>query len=284
RPTLCYWGFKAAGGSHGNEILRAAASLELLHTFAVVHDDIMDAALERRGEPTSVAIHGVEVAILVGDLALVLADELFFNSGFGPQKLARAFSAYSRMRQEVIAGQMLDLDHERSKHEITPDEALYVARLKSGRYSVEEPLAIGALLGGGGEPLLEDLARVGRPFGIAFQINDDLMGSFGSHEVTGKPVDADIRQGKRHLLYALALEALSEPARSQFVARWGAGNLDDEGVAELRSILESSGARARAERARADFRAESLQGLDDSALDRQTRAAVAELIDLVTMG
>ncbi|HEX2240032.1 MAG TPA: polyprenyl synthetase family protein [Actinomycetota bacterium] len=282
RPALCYWGYRAAGGEPNEPILRAAASLELLHTFAVVHDDIMDAGLERRGQPTTVALLGIETAILVGDLALVLADDLFFTSGFGSSDVTRAFGAYSRMRQEVIAGQSLDVDLSRSAREITLDEALHVARLKSGRYSVEEPLAIGALLAGAGTNLLEPLEEVGRPFGLAFQINDDLMGSFGPHELIGKPSDADIRQGKRNVLYALALEHLQAEARSDFIGQWGARDLNEAGVANLRATLEACDARAEAERMRNDFRAEALRAVDSLPSDAETRAALGELIEFAT--
>lgn len=282
RPALCYWGYRASGSPHGEEILRVSAALELLHTFAVVHDDIMDSAEQRRGEPTTFAVHGPKLAILVGDLALVLADDLFFSSGFAPEQLLRAFDAYSRMRQEVIAGQMLDLDHERTKRETSWEEALHVARLKSGRYSVEEPLAIGAQLGRADDDLLESLATVGRPFGIAFQLNDDLLGSFGEPEQTGKSVDADIRQGKRNLLFALALEGLEEPARSEFLDRWGAPDLADADIARLRGTLESSRARARAQTFLGDFRSEALAALEAAGLDADVRAALVELVEVAT--
>lgn len=282
RPALCYWGFRAAGGDPSEDILRASASLELLHTFAVVHDDIMDAGLQRRGQATTLALLGMETALLVGDLALVLADDLFFASGFQPPELTRAFAVYSRMRQEVIAGQSLDLELGRSGPQVTVDQALHVARLKSGRYSVEEPLAIGALLAGAEEGLLKRLGEIGRPFGLAFQVNDDLLGSFGRHELTGKPVDADIRQGKRNVLYALALERLADPERAQFVAGWGAPQLDDATVAELRTILEQCEARSRAEKMRNDLRAEAMRAVDALPSHPETRAAFAELIEIAT--
>lgn len=98
RPAFCYWGYRAAGGAPGDAIMRAAASLELLHTFAIVHDDIMDASDERRGEPTVHALHGAGVALLAGDLALVFADHAFTAGGFPPNVVVQAFEGYSRMR------------------------------------------------------------------------------------------------------------------------------------------------------------------------------------------
>ena len=127
RPSFCYWGYRAAGGRHGEPIVRAAASLELLHTFAIVHDDIMDASDERRGEPTVHAHLGLNAALLVGDLALVLADAMFMSSAFDAAVLTGAFDEYSRMRQEVIVGQWMDLEAAGDPH-TTEGRARLVAR------------------------------------------------------------------------------------------------------------------------------------------------------------
>jgi geranylgeranyl diphosphate synthase type I len=263
RPAFCYWGFRAAGGEHGEPIVRAAASLELLHTFAVVHDDIMDESSYRRGTPTVNAKHGTGTALLAGDLALVLADEELTSAGFSPEATTRAFVAYSRMRQEVIAGQFLELRVVESPG-ITEDEARRIAILKSGRYSVREPLVVGALLGGAGAGLVDALGSAGEALGEAFQLADDLLGTFGDDRATGKPVDSDIRAGKKNMLYAKTVELLDEPDRSSFRAAWGRGDeLAEAEVARLRALVDSSGARAATEslvgeltgRARAEIQA-----------------------------
>ena len=286
RPAFCYWGYRAATGRGGRPAVRAAASLELLHTFAIVHDDIMDAAEERRGVPTVHVRSGVNVALLVGDLALVLADALFFGSGFSAGDLERAFEFYSRMRQQVIAGQYLDLELAGAST-VTEERARWVAVLKSGRYSVEHPLAIGASLGNASSGLREGLSRFGAPLGEAFQLRDDLLGSFGQRASTGKPVDSDIRQGKRHVLYAKTVAALRGGQRDFFVARWGAGEaLTSQDIEELRGLLESSGARAATEslveeltdRSLRQLRGLSLpdpvaQGLEDLALSVTFRSS-----------
>lgn len=247
RPSFCYWGFRSAGGAHDEQILSAAASLELLHTFAIVHDDIMDRSDERRGEPTVHVKHGNEVALLVGDLALVLADDLFFSSGFAPPVLQRAFAAYSRMRQEVIAGQFLDI-RAGTLPEMDVELARRIAIMKSGRYSIQEPLVIGASLAGADDRHVARLSELGEPLGEAFQLRDDLLGLFGEPSSIGKSIDSDIREGKRHLLYAYAIETLEGEDREFYVRRWGGAHLTDEEIERLRSLVESSGARSRAER------------------------------------
>ncbi|HJR45447.1 MAG TPA: polyprenyl synthetase family protein [Actinomycetota bacterium] len=277
RPAFCYWGHRCAGGRDGPEIVDAAASLELLHTFAIVHDDIMDAAHERRGVPTVNAVSGVNVALLVGDLALVLADDLFMHCGFAPQVVADGFDCYSRMRQEVIAGQFLDLVVS-ERAEVSEDETRRIAVLKSGRYSVEEPLFIGAALAGAGDDLLEPLARFAAPLGEAFQMRDDLLGTFGSAAATGKPVDSDIRQGKRNILYAKTLHGLRESDRTFFAGRWGDGeHLSAEDVERLRELIESSGARAATESLLDELQGQVEAALDELPVDADCRAALDEL-------
>jgi geranylgeranyl diphosphate synthase, type I len=282
RPAFCYWGFRAGGGKHSAEAVRAAASLELLHTFAIVHDDIMDSSEERRGMPTVHLLRGLDVALLVGDLALVLADALFFGSGFPPALVAGAFERYSSMRQEVIAGQYLDLEMAKAPV-VTEDRARWVAVLKSGRYSIEQPLAIGARLAGGDDALLARLRAFGAPLGEAFQLRDDLLGTFGDRSSVGKPVDSDIREGKRNVPYAKTVAALSGPERAFFVSRWGGGaGLSDEEVEGLRALVESSGARAQTERLLEELTAVALRALGELGLGKEVHGALVELAHVAT--
>jgi geranylgeranyl diphosphate synthase type I len=282
RPAFCYWGYRVAGGAHGDAILRAAASLELLHTFAIVHDDIMDAADERRGEETVHARHGVGVGILVGDLALVLADDAFMGAGFRADATARAFAAYSRMRQEVIAGQYLDLAYA-ERADIGVDEARRVAVLKSGRYSIEEPLEIGAALAGASDELQERLSAFGGPLGEAFQLRDDLLGTFGERSHVGKPVDSDIVEGKRNVLYAFAAASASGDDATFLRSRWGGEGLTPAEIARLRGVLESSGARAATEALLEEQVAVARKRLDAlGPIPGAERAALEELVYLAT--
>lgn len=277
RPSFCYWGYRAAGGSHGGAIVQAAASLELLHTFAIVHDDIMDRAATRRGVPAVHQRHGIDVALLAGDLALVLADDALMTCGLDEQVLARAFVHYSRMRQEVIAGQYLDLAAARAE-KVSEDDARRIAVLKSGRYSVREPLLIGAALAGAGDYLLERLAAFGEPLGEAFQLRDDLLGIFGEPAELGKPVDSDIREGKRNLLYAKTAARLPAGEAARFRRAWGGGEALSAGeVAELRALVESSGARAETEALLAQLALRARSELGALAITAEARAALSEL-------
>jgi geranylgeranyl diphosphate synthase, type I len=183
RPAFCYWGYRAAGGDDGEPIVRAAAALELFHTFAVIHDDIMDESETRRGEPTTYVRFagarpgepdalrfGRSVAVLIGDLAAVLADEALIDSGFPSERLLPALRRYALMREQVAAGQFLDV-----RGAVGTPSADRIASLKTGAYTVEGPLHVGALLAGGSPELLAALSRFARPLGMAFQFRDDLI-------------------------------------------------------------------------------------------------------------
>jgi geranylgeranyl diphosphate synthase type I len=229
RPTFCFWGHLAAGGRDGEEILRAATSLELLHTMALIHDDLMDDATERRGVPAS-ALHlatqsrrwgltddaerfGLSAAILAGDLAAVLADRLMLSSGFAPEHLLRALGRYHHMRMEMAAGQFIDVAG------LAGDRAAArrAAALKGGAYTVEGPLLIGAALAGAPGAIEDVLSRFGAPLGQAFQLRDDIQDGEGTHDAAPAEVNALVEQARaaldRSALDPRAAEALEGLAR-----------------------------------------------------------------------
>jgi geranylgeranyl diphosphate synthase, type I len=278
RPAFCYWGYRSTGAAHGEEILALACAFELLHTFAVVHDDIMDSATERRGQPTTVAQLGTARALLVGDLALVLSDAAFWASGFPVERLGTAFSEFTTMREQVIAGQHMDL--ESHDIEVSEQRAREIAVLKSGSYSIEHPLLIGALVGGGDEHQRAALRRFGRPLGEAFQLRDDLLGVFGDPETMGKAADSDIREGKRNVLFAKTMALLPPEERSLFEAKWGAGaELDTEDIEGLRKLIDSSGARAATEDLLQELAERARLALGEAVLSTDARFALEALME-----
>ncbi|MEO7803226.1 MAG: polyprenyl synthetase family protein [Actinomycetota bacterium] len=169
RPLFCYWGHIAGGGAYCEPIIRAAASIELLHTFALLHDDIIDESRERRERPTVFAEHGLDLALLAGDLAFTLSDDLFWNCGFSPQLIRASSNHLSQMRIHAISGQYLE-----SVSGLDLDAALVASRLKTAAYTVVGPLKVGAALAGAGLQALTALENFGWPLGEAFQLVDDL--------------------------------------------------------------------------------------------------------------
>jgi geranylgeranyl diphosphate synthase type I len=257
RPALLLLGHHAVGGEDEDAVLPAALALELLHTCALLHDDLLDDADTRRGRTTAhvsfAAVHdeqawagdpdryGAAAAVLVGDLAFVVADELFLEAGVPPQRLLRALRVFTTLREEVMAGQALDVQAAAAR--LTSRElALTIAAAKSGRYSVARPLQIGALLGGADDELAGALAAAVEPLGQAFQVRDDLLGVFGDSATTGKSAAGDLREGKRTLLVAEAMARATPADRTRLEALLGDPTLDEDGVADARRIMRASGA------------------------------------------
>jgi geranylgeranyl diphosphate synthase type I len=215
RPAFCYWGFRAAGGAgegaSDEAIVRAAAALELLHTMALVHDDLIDGAKERRGisttevwfaehaaelgAPGDPAEHGRSMAILVGDVCAVWADELLDGSGFDAPAVARARARYDEMRVRMAVGQVLNVSGGPGDLEI----ARRAAALKGGSYTVEGPLLIGAALADASAGVREALAAFGGPLGEAFQLQDDLEDGDAAEGVTRETVASLVVQAKAAL-------------------------------------------------------------------------------------
>jgi geranylgeranyl diphosphate synthase type I len=291
RPAFCYWGFRAARGPDGGAIVRAAASLELLQACALVHDDVIDRSDTRRGAPSVhrrfTALHsasqwrgdpgrfGEAAAILLGDLALIWADTLLVESGFDAVALQRAFPVWDAMRVEVMCGQYLDVV-EQSRGGGSVERALRVARFKSAKYTIERPLHLGAALAGAGSGDLAALSAFGLPLGEAFQLRDDLLGVYGDPDATGKPAGDDLREGKRTVLVALALESADSAQRSA-LDRLGDPRLDDAAVARVRDAIDATGARARVERMIDERVAAALGALDATPMPDDARAALAGL-------
>jgi geranylgeranyl diphosphate synthase, type I len=255
RPRFCYWGHALSGHRPGSRLVRACAALELLHAFALIHDDVMDRSDTRRGVPAlhrqfagqhrqhgwagDSGTYGDAVAILTGDLAFALANRLI---GTLP---GRARQVWAGMVQELTAGQFLDLTGA-ARQDRSAEVARTIAVLKSGRYTVTGPLRFGAALAGRTE-LPKALARYGDLVGEAFQLRDDLLGVFGDPRRTGKPVGEDLRSGKATQLLACAATLLP-PVYRPLLARAGSARLTDADVAELTDALATCGARERIER------------------------------------
>ena len=252
RPAFCFWGFVGAGGDPTDElVIDAGAALELLHAFALFHDDVMDGSLTRRGEPTTnakfEARHGVEklagesrrfgdgVAILVGDLAYVYSDQLMRNAS--PQ----AWTIWNELRIELNFGQYLDMLGS-AMNERRREKAERICRYKSGKYTIERPLHLGALLAA---PTRNDLIPVlstyGLPLGDAFQMRDDVLGAFGDTAITGKPVGDDLREGKPTPLMAIAT-ARANAAQLKELQLVGNQDLSPEQIARVQEVIRETGA------------------------------------------
>ena len=295
RPAFCYWGARGAGASDTDELVAAASALELLHACALVHDDVMDGSDTRRGQPAVhrrfAALHrgeswvgspedfGVSAAVLVGDLCLIWADQLYDTCGLPVDALERGRPVYDGMRSELMAGQYLDLV-EQARGGGSADRALRVARYKSAKYTVERPLHLGAALAGADATLADAYTAYGVPLGEAFQLRDDVLGVFGDPAETGKPAGDDLREGKRTALVAAALERAT-PTQAALVRRHlGDPHLDADGVATLRTVLTDTGALVAVEGLVERLTDQAVAALERAPLhDGATRGVLGELVD-----
>ena len=253
RPAFCHWGFVGAGGDPVDaRVVDAGAALELLHAFALFHDDVMDGSSSRRGAPTTHTVYtddhrtrglvgesrrfGEGVAILVGDLAFVYADLLLHGA---PDA---AWRVWNELRVELNFGQYLDMVGS-ANSERRRDKAERICRYKSGKYTIERPLHLGAVLATPDREaeLLPYLSAYGLPLGDAFQMRDDVLGAFGETAVTGKPVGDDLREGKPTPLMAMAT-ARADAAQRSVLELVGRQTLSDDDVARVQAAISESGA------------------------------------------
>ncbi len=292
RPAFAYWGWRGAGGPDTEEVVRAVSALELLHACALIHDDVMDGSDTRRGMPSVhrrfAAMHrgerwhgspdgfGLSSAVLIGDLALIWADQMLRTCGLPAESVLRALPVWDEMRVELISGQYLDV-LEQAMGSQSVERSLRVARYKSAKYTVERPLHLGAALAGGPDAVSAVYTAYGLPLGEAFQLRDDVLGVFGDPATTGKPAGDDLREGKRTVLVATAL-ARATPAQVATVNRLlGDSRLDLDGVERLRTVICETGALERTEELISSLTAQALDALDSPLIAESARGVLAEL-------
>lgn len=297
RPAFAYWGWRGAGGADCEEAVAAATALELLQACALIHDDVMDGSDTRRGLPAahrrfgtlhrgnewlgSSEAFGVGAAILLGDLCLSWADELLFQSGLPVDALVRGKPIYDVMRTELMAGQYLDL-LEQARGGGSEARAMRVVRFKSAKYTIERPLHLGASLAGAPAETLVSYSGYGLPLGEAFQLRDDVLGVFGDPAQTGKPAGDDLREGKRTVLVAAAVEAAS-PAQAALLRRHlGDPALDADGVATLREVITETGALGHVERLIEALTDQCYRALDAADIDESAREVLRGLAHAAT--
>ncbi|MGI5161870.1 polyprenyl synthetase family protein [Microbispora sp. CA-102843] len=279
RPAFCYWGWRASGQADADAAVRAAAALELVHAAAIVHDDLIDRSPLRRGRPTAHEKLGDALAVLIGDLLMVWAAQMFHTSGLPRAFLARAVPLWTAMGRELVAGECLEILRTGRSPELA--RSLTIVRFKTGSYTIEGPLRIGAVLGGADPAVLAALAAYARPLGEAFQLRDDLWGVFGDPERTGKSVLDDLSGRKPTALLALTLAEASEPDRRRLHDLLD-GVVTPHGAMEIRDIMRRSGAPEGVRRMIAERAETARAALRTARLASHAADALTELIDEVT--
>ncbi|MET7768308.1 polyprenyl synthetase family protein [Nocardia sp. NPDC005366] len=295
RSGFMYLGW-LCGAEPDDAALRAAASLELLHAFALLQDDVMDDAALRRGAPAahirlsegyghdgveSAVRFGASAATLLGDMCLVWAERMLRESGVDAAALARVWPGYDEMRIELAVGQYADLTND-VRDRPALEEVLAIARAKSGNYTVARPLELGAAMAGCAEETLMMLSRYGTRIGEAFQLRDDLLGVFGSAAVTGKPEDSDLGQHRATTVVVVALESADPATRRELSELASRPALDQAAITRCRDLIGASGAPERVEAMIADRVDEARSALRACSLPSGRRAALDQMALLCT--
>jgi len=299
RSTFMYLGWlcgPGAGQAADAAALRSAAGLELLHAFALLQDDVMDDSPLRRGRPAahvrfagwhrergfagSPDRFGAALAILLSDLCLVWAEQMMRTSGVPAEALDRAWPHYDAMRIELAVGQVSDVANDAGAAP-TLEAVLDVARRKSGNYTVRRPLEIGAAMAGR-DDLLEPLGGYGGLIGEAFQMRDDLIGVFGSPDVTGKPAGGDLAERKATSVVVAARHMADPAVRRQFAEMADAEELSAADIARWRALIVGTGAPEWIEVMIADRVAGALDLVTDARIEDPVRTRLARMADLCT--
>jgi geranylgeranyl diphosphate synthase type II len=288
RPALCI----AAGRAHGStaeRVLPSSVALELLHNAFLIHDDVEDGSISRRGLPTMHAEHGMPIAINVGDgLAALALQPLTQNLGLlGSSMHNRVMAEFSELLRMTIEGQAIELGwRAENTVDLTSQDYLEMVALKTCAYTTIFPLRIGSLIGSWGRADLSEVSRFGLYLGAAFQVTDDLLNLTGAEDLYGKEIDGDIAEGKRSLMLIHLLATGYEDER-EFLVGFLDGDRSSrslEHIASVRSLMDQRGsieyarqyAHALAEQAAAAFD-RAFGSLPDS-LDRRF---LAEVVDFV---
>jgi geranylgeranyl diphosphate synthase type I len=303
RARFCHSGWRAVARFTSRDAVEPdalwdlCAALEIFQSAALVHDDLIDNSDTRRGRPAAhraleqrhrdatwagnADSFGRAAAILLGDLLVAWSDDLLEEALSDHPRAPAVRREYARMRRDVTTGQFLDIAEE-SAWQVKPDDehadrALRVVSLKSARYSIEQPLILGAALAGADAAQQEALRGFGHPLGMAFQLRDDVLGVFGDSAVTGKPAGDDLREGKRTALIAFTRETLDPSARRVLDELLGDQDLAPDQVLALQATITQSGALARVEELIGRYALQADRALSGARLDN---AAVGELREL----
>ncbi len=257
RPALLYHAYLAAGGKRLKAAKKASLSIELVHAFLLIHDDIMDNDDKRHGIDT---IHkkyekiakrsfvkkdnkhfGQSIAIVVGDLCYTMANKVLFKSNFTPKIILKALNRLQETVYAVIPGQIRDI---RLGYvgKATEKEILKVQEAKTAYYTFNAPIELGYILAeNNNKKDLANFKKYSLAMGKAFQIRDDILGIFGDERTLGKPVGSDIIEGKRTLLTNYVIKNGSKQNKKIINKLLGKQNLNKKDLAEFRGAIKESG-------------------------------------------
>lgn len=277
RPLLMALVAQAISGEY-RHVLSAAAALEFLHNFTLIHDDVMDHSAERRHRPTVWALWGGDQAINAGDGLYALANLAVANLLHAEVPASKAVRAAQVLAQACLwtaEGQVLDMSFA-GREQVTTAEYLTMIAHKTGAL-LEAATKIGALLSSDDEPVIRAYAQFGRDLGLAFQVRDDYLGVWGDEAATGKSATGDIREKKKSYPVLVAFERAAAADQAVLRRIYAQEALSDEDVADVLDILERSGAIAETDRSASEYFERALAHLDATGIANPTQDGLRQL-------
>lgn len=294
RPAMMYYGYLSADGKNREDIIKASVSIELIHSFLLVHDDIIDKDDIRHGKETIHAKYrkysekyflskddehfGISTGIVTGDLLYSLGMRALFNSNFDAKNLIKALSKMQNIVGRTIVGEAQDVVME-YKGKATQEEILAMYENKTARYTFEGPLHLGAILAGADDDFCAKLSEFAIPLGIAFQIQDDVIGVFGDSKKTGKPVGSDVSEGKITVLTLKAYENADGEQKKILNDLLGKEDLTEDELEDFRKVLVDTGALDYANGMSFDLLQEAKVAIGKAELPDEPRVFLMGLVD-----
>lgn len=298
RPALMYFGYLASGGKNKAAIIRAAMSVELLHIAFLIQDDIIDRDALRHGKPTmhwaykkyaeenlnlnkSESYHyGISQAICIADVGIEMAYKALADSSFANALKIKAISKLSKTVFNTAMGEMSDVLAENLPN-VNEKQVLNILEYKTARYTIYGPFSIGLTLAGKSEKDISRLRDYAVPLGVAFQIRDDILGMFGDSAVTGKPVGADLKEGKKTLLIINALRKAMPKQKQIILKNLGNKGCSEKGLNEVREIIKETGSLDYSNRLAEKLAAESKKALHKLPLSGKNKMILSDIADYI---
>lgn len=297
RPALMYYGYVGAGGKEKEKMLKTAVSIELIHMFLLIHDDIIDRDIERHGKDTVNRNYekigkrifpgkdpkhfGISMALVVGDMVAALGNQVIFNSGFDEKLVMEALSKLQSIISYTVVGQVKDFYIE-YRGKASEKEILEMYEYKTAKYTIEGPLHLGSILGRIDEKQLLGISNYAIPIGIAFQIQDDILGIFGEEEKIGKEVGSDIEEGKITILVAKVWEKADKKQRKIFDGILGKKDLTKREIETFRKILKDTGSLDYARKLADGYIKKGKEELEKIKMEKEMKDFLSGMADYMT--
>lgn len=296
RPILFCCGYFSAGGKDEKNILKASISMELIHSYLLIHDDIIDRDDFRHG---GVSMHnkyekkygcalgrdecnhfGVSMAIIAGDLASSFGHKTLADSKFPNEEKLKAIFEMNRIISNTVIGEAMDVALV-FREKYCMKDIIDMQTYKTAKYTIEGPLRLGAILAGANKEFLDSLGEYSISLGIAYQIQDDIIGIFGEEKIIGKPVGSDIKEGKKTLLLLKAYENGDRGQKKILDALIGKKNITRDEIENVREIIETTGSLDFSKKEMERLRSIAMNNLEKIKMDEEYKIFFREFADIL---